>query len=100
MLEAMSTGLPVLATRHGGIPEAVRDGEDGILVAEQDHQALADAMRALADNPARWRSMGRAASESMQRNFEQRSQIEHLESCYREVAAMEWSPPVADPVLD
>ena len=41
--EAMSTGLPVLGTRHSGIPEAVRHGENGIVVEERDAEALAEA---------------------------------------------------------
>ena len=39
MLEAMATGLPVLATQHGGIPEAVTHGTHGLLVPEGDHEA-------------------------------------------------------------
>ena len=41
MLEAMASGLPVAATRHGGIPEAVTEGLNGLLVAERDTQGLA-----------------------------------------------------------
>ena len=41
MLEAMASGLPVFATRHGGIPEAIDDGVSGVLVDERDHAALA-----------------------------------------------------------
>ena len=44
MLEAMASGLPVFATRHGGIPEAVENKVSGILVNERDHRALADAL--------------------------------------------------------
>ena len=45
VLEAMATGLPVVATRHGGIPEAVDHGRTGFLVAEEDHVGLANAMQ-------------------------------------------------------
>ena len=41
MLEAMVSGLPVFATIHGGIPEAIENDRSGILIAERDHQALA-----------------------------------------------------------
>ena len=44
LLEAMAYGVPVLATRHGGIPEAVEHGVSGMLVAERDHTALAAEM--------------------------------------------------------
>jgi colanic acid/amylovoran biosynthesis glycosyltransferase len=50
--EAMSVGLPVIATHHGGIPEIVEDGGTGILVPERDVDALADAMeRLVKDRP-------------------------------------------------
>jgi colanic acid/amylovoran biosynthesis glycosyltransferase len=45
LLEAMATGLPVVATVHGGIPEAVTDGIDGLLVPEHSPQALAKPSR-------------------------------------------------------
>ena len=44
MLEAMATGLPVLATNHGGIPEAIENGVSGILVPERDYEALSQAL--------------------------------------------------------
>lgn len=55
MLEAMSTGLPVLATYHGGIPEAVEHGETGFLVQEGDWKALRAAMFCLV-RPRGWGS--------------------------------------------
>lgn len=51
LLEAMAGGLPVVATHHGGIPEVVRNGETGLLRAERDAPALADALIALAESP-------------------------------------------------
>jgi colanic acid/amylovoran biosynthesis glycosyltransferase len=85
MLEAMATGLPVVATRHGGIPEAVRDGVTGLLSAERDAEALAENLTKLTQAPARWLGMGCAASEDVRMNFEQRAQIAKLESFYREI---------------
>lgn len=84
MLEAMATGLPVLATRHGGIPEAVESGRSGLLVSERDDAALAGAMRQLASEPDLYRSMSKEASDSVRRQFEQGAQIAVLEDCYRE----------------
>ena len=60
LLEASSARLPVLATRHAGIPEIVADGETGILVAEGDPAALADGLRALLAARERWPAMGEA----------------------------------------
>jgi len=54
IVEAMATGLPVVTTRHAGIPEMVRDGEDGFVVAERDVTAIAQALLTLVD-PAKSR---------------------------------------------
>ena len=56
--EAMAAGLPVVSTAVGAIPEAVRDGETGLLASPGDARALRAALAALADDPARARSMG------------------------------------------
>ncbi len=61
MCEAMSCGLPVVATKAGGIPEFVRDGEDGFLVRQGDYRALARAVDFLVSDSARLQSMGRSA---------------------------------------
>lgn len=84
LLEAMATGLPALGTRHGGIPEAVEDGVEGFLVAEDDHHALAQAALRLMAQPDLWLAMGHAASAGVRERFEQGSQIEALEAIYRE----------------
>ena len=51
MLEAMATGLPVFATEHGGIPEAIENGVSGVLVPERDDEALAQALLNAAQDP-------------------------------------------------
>ena len=85
MLEAMSTGLPVVATLHGGIPEAVEDGVSGYLVEEKNPPAVCEALCRIADSGEEWSRMGREGSEFITRNFEQRAQIEHLEAQYARV---------------
>jgi len=82
MLEAMATGLPVFATRHGGIPEAVENNVSGILVNERDHRALGDALIDCAKDSARLGAMGRAASENVVKNFNQTEQTRRLEEIY------------------
>jgi colanic acid/amylovoran biosynthesis glycosyltransferase len=84
MLEAMASGLPVVATRHGGIPEAVREGVDGILVPERDETALYEALLQLARQPDLWRQLGKQASQSVAQNFEQLQRIKNLEAVYAE----------------
>jgi colanic acid/amylovoran biosynthesis glycosyltransferase len=88
MLEAMSTGLPVVATWHGGIPEAVLHGQSGFLVPEHAPEALAEA---LFDMTASWDSlaeMGLKASESVRAEFEQSKSIAKLESFYDEAVKL------------
>jgi colanic acid/amylovoran biosynthesis glycosyltransferase len=88
ILEAMSTGLAILATNHGGIPEAVEHGRTGLLVAERDFEALATAMKDIVRSPLAFREMGALASESVAANFEQGEQIRQLEAHYDEAVAM------------
>jgi colanic acid/amylovoran biosynthesis glycosyltransferase len=84
ILEAMATGMPVLATRHGGIPEAVEEGRCGALVEERDYAALAAQMEKITSTPHSFAEMGVLASESVATHFEQRDHIAKLESHYRE----------------
>ena len=87
MLEAMASGLPVFATRHGGIPEAVENNVSGMLANERDHRALGDGLIDCAKDSTRLLAMGRAASESVAKNFSQSEQTRRLEEIYlREIS--------------
>ena len=87
MLEAMASGLPVFATRHGGIPEAVENNVSGMLANERDHRALGDGLIDCAKDSTRLLAMGRAASESVAKNFSQTEQTRRLEEIYlREIS--------------
>ena len=88
VLEAMATGLPVVATRHGGIPEAVDHGRTGLLVAEEDHVGLANAMQLITSSPILLKQMGERAHATVVERFEQNVQIDHLESFYEEAITM------------
>jgi colanic acid/amylovoran biosynthesis glycosyltransferase len=65
LMEAMSFGKPVIATRHTGIPELVEE----VLVPENDAQALAEAIRALIGDPERRRAMGRRNREIVRERY-------------------------------
>jgi colanic acid/amylovoran biosynthesis glycosyltransferase len=84
MLEAMATGLPVFATRHGGIPEAIDDGTSGILVEEGDYWGLARELTEAVKDGHRLTTIGEAAAKSVVEKFDQRKQIERLEQLYIE----------------
>jgi colanic acid/amylovoran biosynthesis glycosyltransferase len=88
VLEAMATGLPVVATRHGGIPEAVDHGRTGFLVAEEDHVGLANAMQLITSSPGLLKEMGERAHAAVVERFEQDTQINRLESFYEEAITM------------
>jgi colanic acid/amylovoran biosynthesis glycosyltransferase len=88
MLEAMATGLPVLATHHGGIPEAVADGVSGLLCPEGDSDALMQAMFRFTEHPEHLEEMGRQAARSVREEFSQERAIERLEAIYDEALAM------------
>ncbi len=84
MLEAMATGLPVLATTHGGIPEAVTHQRTGLLVPERDVDALYHAMLQVTEETDLLYILGQAASRAVRDEFEQAKQIEKLEGYYDE----------------
>ena len=88
VLEAMATGLPVVATRHGGIPEAVEHGRTGFLVAEEDHVGLANAMHSITGSSAAFKQMGERAHGAIVERFGQDAQIGQLESFYEEAITM------------
>lgn len=69
VVEAMAAGVPLVATRTGGIPELVEDGETGLLVPPGDARALADALRGLLADPARREALALHAQSAARRRF-------------------------------
>jgi colanic acid/amylovoran biosynthesis glycosyltransferase len=88
MLEAMATGLPVVATTHGGIPEAVTHDRTGLLVPERDHEALARALEQITGDADFLYILGQAAARAVREDFEQGKAIEKLEGFYDEARAI------------
>jgi len=84
MLEAMASGLPVFATEHGGIPEAIEDGRSGILVKERDEEAFIQALLKWTSDPEALAAIARAGAEAVRGRFEQTSQTRQLEDYYFE----------------
>lgn len=84
--EAMATGMPVVATRHGGIPELVTDGQNGFLVAEQDEVGLAERINHLIENPQVWSSLGRAARRTVEEQYDSNRLNDQLVDIYQDIA--------------
>ena len=82
VMEAMASGLPVVSTAVGGVPELVRDGETGLLVPSEDAEALARAIQALVDDSARRQAMGAAARQHAVASFDIRHTVRRYEQLY------------------
>ena len=69
VMEAQLSGLPVVATRHAGIPEVVLDGQSGLLVEEGDERAMALAMAQLVRDPDLAARLGDCGRQRVQEHF-------------------------------
>ncbi len=85
LLEAMSASLPVVATAVGAVPEMVRDGGEGYLVAAEDDDALLAALDRLARHPELRRRMGRQGRHTVEARFSMEASIQGLQDIYDEV---------------
>jgi colanic acid/amylovoran biosynthesis glycosyltransferase len=81
--EAMAMGLPIVSTRHGGIPELVGDGREGLLVPEKKSNRLAKKINYLIENPSLRQKMGKRGRKKVRRRFNSAKQVKKLESIYR-----------------
>lgn len=84
-LEALSCGIPVVATDVGGVPEVVRHGETGLLAGRDDLEGFAACVRQLLFDPERRQAMGRAAREDIMRRFGRDDVVSQYEDLYRRV---------------
>jgi len=87
VLEAMAHGLPVVSTRHSGIPEAVTNGHDGVLVERADPALLAGALRELIDDSAAYERLSRNAHDTVLKRFSLAANAAALETIYIEALA-------------
>jgi glycosyltransferase involved in cell wall biosynthesis len=81
-LEALASGTPVVATRVGGLPQAVRHAETGLLVVERDEAALADALLVVLRDRGLGATLGQAARQSIERDFGWNRVAERFEHAY------------------
>lgn len=85
VLEAMASALPVVATRVGGVPELVLDGETGVVVEPDDPQELAAAIQELALSPERRQALGRAGARRAAEHFDAERAVRRLVSLYEQI---------------
>ena len=87
LIEAMAASRPVVATRVGGVPEIVVDGETGLLVPVGDVESIASAVASLLEAPARRRALGVAGRQRAMAHFSIEAHARKVETLYREILA-------------
>jgi colanic acid/amylovoran biosynthesis glycosyltransferase len=85
LAEAQAMGIPVVSTTHGGIPEIIINGVNGLLVPERDTGSLAAALGLLLADEQRWRQFHYAALRIVEEHFDLQDQTAQLESMYSEM---------------
>jgi glycosyltransferase involved in cell wall biosynthesis len=86
-IEALAAARPVVATRVGGVPTVVDDGETGFLAPPGDAGTLADRLAELARDPALRERMGRLGAERMHERFSTERMVDEIEALYRRALA-------------
>ncbi|YAF98799.1 MAG: glycosyltransferase [Nodularia sp. CChRGM 3473] len=83
--EAMAMGLPVIGTRHGGIPELIQDGISGFLVAERDADAIAEKLSYFIEHPEIWEQMGKSGRAYVEKHYDMNTLNDELVAIYQQV---------------
>jgi len=87
VLEAMAAGVPVVATRVEGVPEAIRDGQDGLLAEPGDPASLARAVARFVRGEVHWQALRTSALDRHARCFSDRAMAAGVAEVYRRVLA-------------
>ena len=87
IIEALAAGRPVVATKVGGVPDVVDEGETGFLVRAGDTHALAERLETLARDPARRAAMGDEGRERVLRRYAVERLVDDVDRLYRELLA-------------
>lgn len=83
--EALASGMPVISTYAGGIPEIIKGGINGLLVEGKNAEQLAQKISYLIENPQMWQPLEEAGRETIEENFDVKEQMMKLESLYKEI---------------
>lgn len=102
ILEAMSWRLPIISTRVGGIPEVVREGQDGLLITPGDQQSLAIALMSLSQDFSLRQAMGESARRQIEKHYSKEVVLPVLDDIYRslldEINAQPQTQPFSPPI--
>ena len=85
MLEAMAAKVPVVATSVGGIPEVIRDGENGLLVPPNNSEKLAEKISFVLNEPEYGKRLADAAYQDILKNFSIQHVTKEIERIYLEL---------------
>ncbi len=85
ILEAMQAGVPVIATHVGGIPEMIRDGQDGLLISPKSPEAIAQAVNRLANDFALRATLARSADAHFQSSFTIDTMVQRMSKLFIEL---------------
>jgi glycosyltransferase involved in cell wall biosynthesis len=86
LIEAMAAGLPVIASRVGGIPALIQDGKNGLLVSAGDGRSLAEALRRVLREPQWADELGINAMRSIGKDFGVEAMVQAVETIYRDAS--------------
>ncbi|HEX9037921.1 MAG TPA: glycosyltransferase [Ktedonobacterales bacterium] len=99
LVEAMSMGIPVVATSVSGIPELIEDGRDGLLVEPRQPERLADALDSLLNDKQLRERLGANAHETVSARFDLARNAAYLEDCFTRALTSPIDSPVVDVAL-
>jgi glycosyltransferase involved in cell wall biosynthesis len=91
IMGGMAAGLPIVASDVGGVSEVIRNGETGVLVAENDEEGFAAAVIRLLENPEEARRLGEAARQAIDTELSTEVAVRRVERTYREMLGRESS---------
>lgn len=101
--EAMALGMPVISTRHSGIPELVEDGLTGYLVPERDVDALTDRLAFVMDNPGIWPELGHHGRKCVETRYDIQKLNDRMVEIYHQLStgsSVSFTEEITDLVTD
>jgi glycosyltransferase involved in cell wall biosynthesis len=92
LLEAMSQGLPIIATNAGGVPEIIADGVNGLLIPAKDEKGLSDALATLIEDESLRRRLGQQGYQDVREKFSLTKHLQALERHFDDIISMHDRP--------